>query len=188
MTLKILTLEQGVLVCDSRDLATELGLKHDNFMQTIETHKASIQEHFGNLLFQTGTVTNSVKATNQVKYCLLTEDQFIFIATLSRNTVKVVEVKAKLVKAFSTARRALQSPITATYQVTQTDKNYMVNVLKQYTVTVSQKCKRVKTLDDCEAIFLSGLEFVKAYKSALQRHADAQLEEVNLYTNFCMEN
>ncbi|MFN7762535.1 MAG: Rha family transcriptional regulator [Pseudanabaena sp.] len=183
-----MTIDKGTLVCDSRDLANELGINHDNFMQTIETHKAAIQDHFGVILFETGKPQGGTKGGRPVKYCLLTEDQFIFIATLSRNTVKVVEVKAKLVKAFATARRALQSPITASYHVTQVDKNYMANVLKQYTSTVVKKCKQAKTLDDCEAIFLNGLKFAKTYKSIEQKHADIQQEESNLFLDFCMDD
>jgi phage regulator Rha-like protein len=93
----------------NRRFARELGIEHESFMKTINTRQASIEQYFGHLRFEIGTVTNSVKAVNQVKYCLLTEDQYIAIATLSRNTAKVVEVKMKLVKAFSLAKQANSS-------------------------------------------------------------------------------
>lgn len=188
MPLTIQAIDADVLVCDSREIAKELEIKHDNFMQTIETHKAVIESHFGHLLFQTGTVTNSVKATNRVKYCLLAEDQFIFIATLSRNTVKVVEVKAQLVKAFSTARRALQSPFQASLSITQTDKNYMQNVLKQFTQCTISQLKQVKNLDELNTVFANGLKFVKDYEQVQAQYAALQQAETNLALNYCFDD
>lgn len=130
---KIITLEDKTLVANSRDIARELGIEHDNFMQTIRTHQAIIERDFGNLLFQTGTSTpNSNGAKHQIKYCLLTEDQFIFIATLSRNSAKVVQFKAKLVKAFSIARQALQEIANHASQAANTSKHPSTSVTNPF--------------------------------------------------------
>ena len=99
-------LESDILVVDSRLLADGLGIKHDNFMQTLKNHESKLDSHFGSLLFQTGTRKREVGATT-FNYCLLTEIQAVAACTLSRNTDKVVAIKFGLVKAFYQARMAL---------------------------------------------------------------------------------
>jgi len=99
----------NVDVVDSRIIADELGVQHKNLVETIRKYQQSIEKNFGQVAFETETVINSVGAVNQVLFAYLTEDQAIFIGSLSRNTEKVVAFKAKLVKSFQEARRALQA-------------------------------------------------------------------------------
>lgn len=88
---------------DSRALAQLLEIQHDNMMQTIETHRAAI-DGFGISLFKTEKIPGSGRGRPE-RFALLTEDQAYFTVTLSRNTARVVEVKARLVRAFSELRR-----------------------------------------------------------------------------------
>lgn len=108
----------NVLVVDSRLISQELGIEHGNFMETIKKYQKQAEQAFGILRFETG----EIKGRGQPeKYCLLTEEQATFYMTLSRNTPEVVELKIKLVKAFSEAKRLLlglgvvQPPTTTIY-------------------------------------------------------------------------
>jgi phage regulator Rha-like protein len=96
----------GVLVVDSRLIAEELGIQHESFMDTVKKYQTEAEQAFGILRFQTG----EIKGRGQPeKFAFLTEEQATFYATLSRNTPEVVQLKAKIVKAFFEARRLLQS-------------------------------------------------------------------------------
>jgi phage regulator Rha-like protein len=100
----------GVLVVDSRLIAERLGIEHESFLKTIDTHKASIEEAFGSFRFEIGAKEflrkDGQKGASQFKYALLTEEQATALMTLSRNTPQVVELKINLVRAFSEARKA----------------------------------------------------------------------------------
>lgn len=104
---------QGILVVDSRLIAQQLGIEHDNFMGTVKKYQTQAEQAFGQFLFQTGTVKNSVGAVNKTKYVLLNEDQATFIMSLSRNTAEVVQCKLELVKAFSKAKQLLKAQESA---------------------------------------------------------------------------
>jgi phage regulator Rha-like protein len=97
----------GVLVVDSRLVAQELRIQHENFMDTIRKYQKQAEQAFGVLRFETGKPTAGSLGGRPEKYCLLTEEQATFYMTLSRNTPEVVELKVKLVKAFSDAKRLL---------------------------------------------------------------------------------
>ena len=108
----------NLLVVDSRLIAQELGIGHENFIETVRKYQKQAEQAFGILRFETG----EIKGRGQPeKYCLLTEEQATFYMTLSRNTPEVVELKIKLVKAFSEAKRLLlglgvvQQPTTTIY-------------------------------------------------------------------------
>ncbi len=103
----------GILVVDSRLVAWELGIKHKNFLATIEKYKTEIEQDFGHLAFETETVTNSVGAVNEIRFAFLNEDQSIYLMTLSRNTVKVRQCKRNLVKAFVEAKKIITEVIPA---------------------------------------------------------------------------
>lgn len=101
--------EDGELTIDSRNMAVALGIEHESLFKTIKDYTKQLS-YFGHLRFQIGTVRNSVGAINKTNYCLLNEDQSIFLATLSRNTQQVVVFKTCLVKAFSIAKQKLSNP------------------------------------------------------------------------------
>ncbi|WP_228059642.1 Rha family transcriptional regulator [Plectonema radiosum] len=94
----------GVLVVDSRLIAQELGIKHKNFLATLNKYIDEIEEDWGQVAFETETVTNSVGASNYLKYALLNEQQATLLMTYSRNTDPVRRCKRQLVKAFDKAK------------------------------------------------------------------------------------
>jgi phage regulator Rha-like protein len=102
---------EGLLVVDSRLIAEELGIQHKNFLATLDKYIEEIEEDWGQVAFETETVTNSVGASNSAKYALLTEQQATLLMTYSRNTEQVRRCKRQLVKAFTKARLALSSTV-----------------------------------------------------------------------------
>jgi phage regulator Rha-like protein len=98
---------EGVHVVDSRLIAEALGVNHsDWFRNIILKHQGKITANFGALRFENGALMNKrYRGSNTVKFVLLTEDQSIFIATLSRNTEQVIAFKAKLVASFAVLRQ-----------------------------------------------------------------------------------
>lgn len=100
----------NILVVDSRLIAQELGVEHSDWFQNVITNKKfqpSAEQAFGVLRFENGKPSGGLKGGRPEKYCLLTEEQATFYMTLSRNTPEVIELKVKLVKAFSEAKRLL---------------------------------------------------------------------------------
>lgn len=93
-------------VVDSRLIAQELGIKHPNFYQSVKKYRTVIESDFGKVMFETRPSTNSHQTE---KMAFLTENQAIFLATLSRNSEKVILFKSKLVRSFMAARKALQT-------------------------------------------------------------------------------
>ena len=95
-----------ILVVDSRLIALELGIKHKNFLATLDKYLGEVEADWGQVAFETETVKNSVGASNTAKYALLTEPQATLLMTYSRNTEHVRNCKRKLVKAFEKAKSA----------------------------------------------------------------------------------
>jgi phage regulator Rha-like protein len=116
----VVTHPDGVLVVDSRLIAQELGIEHENFMETIQKYKNQAEQAFGTIRFQTGSsqMPDGRPNPKPQKYCLLTEEQATFYMTLSRNTPEVVALKVRLVKAFFEARKKLQGQGFAEKQTT----------------------------------------------------------------------
>ncbi len=102
---------EGVLVVDSRLIAQELGIKHKNFLATLNKYIDEIEADWGHVAFETETVINSVGASNCVKYALLTEQQATLLMTYSRNTFQVRLCKRQLVKAFDKAKEIQSSEL-----------------------------------------------------------------------------
>lgn len=101
----IVSQADGVLVVDSRLIAEELGVNHSDWYQNIlKKFQPYAEQSFGILRFENG----EIKGRGQPeKFAFLTEEQASFYMTLSRNTPEVVELKARLVRAFFEARRLL---------------------------------------------------------------------------------
>lgn len=89
---------------DSRTLAGLLDIQHESLIRTIEGNEAAILQ-FGVFRFQIGKPPKGSAGGRPERFALLTEDQAYFTVTLSRNTARVVEVKARIVRAFSELRR-----------------------------------------------------------------------------------
>lgn len=89
---------------DTRQLALQLGNKHQNTFELLKQYQPDF-ESFGKVLFETGASTDS-KTGQSERYALLNEDQAYLLLTYSRNTVRARELKVRLVKSFGEARRA----------------------------------------------------------------------------------
>lgn len=90
---------------DSRLLAQHLGNKHKSVRELIQQHRGHF-ERFSQLRFQTEVGERQQGGGNPERYALLTEDQAYFLLSLSRNTERVVDLKARLVLAFREARQS----------------------------------------------------------------------------------
>jgi phage regulator Rha-like protein len=121
LDLAIATHPDGVLVVDSRLIAQELGIEHENFIDTISKYRTEAEQAFGVLRFETGKPSSGSLGGRPEKFVLLTEEQATFFMTLSRNTPEVVVLKVRLVKAFFDAKQKLlgqgfaQPPTTTIY-------------------------------------------------------------------------
>lgn len=115
-------LYNNVETIDSRLVAQRLDIQHKNLLETIKTYQEKIESNFGRIPFETLNVQVPIPNTNKFRIdekliYHLTEEQAIFVATLSRNSEVVVTFKADLVKAFSEYRKALLKPLTPEQQL-----------------------------------------------------------------------
>lgn len=94
----------GVLLVDSRLIASRIGIEHRSFMDTIRKYQPQAEQAFGILRFETAEISGRGQPE---RFVYLTEDQATFLMTLSRNSPEVVECKIDLVKKFSEAKRLL---------------------------------------------------------------------------------
>lgn len=99
----------GVLLVDSRLIASRIGVEHESFIRTISKYKNQTEQAFGTLRFEIGASNMPDGRINPSppQWVLLTEDQATFLMTLSRNTPEVVQCKIELVQKFSEAKRLL---------------------------------------------------------------------------------
>jgi len=106
----------GVDVVASFRIAEELDIHHKNLLDLIEKHLPTIETEFGRVAFETYTF-QTAGGPQKTRIALLSEDQSLFVGTLSRNSEKVVRFKVKLVKSFQSARKAVEVAysIPATY-------------------------------------------------------------------------
>lgn len=88
---------------DSRILADHLGNGHKGAMALIEKYRDEFKG-FGQLPFQKAVGQRLHGGGNPERFALLNEDQAFFLLSLSRNSKRVVNLKAKLVQAFREAR------------------------------------------------------------------------------------
>jgi phage regulator Rha-like protein len=93
-----------VLVVDSRLIALDLDIQHEVLMRTVKKHQVKIEQRFGIIRFENGKINGRGRPE---KFAWLTEDQAMFVMTLSRNSDRVMDCKANLVEAFSKARRLI---------------------------------------------------------------------------------
>lgn len=100
--ISITTDGQGSLLVDSVDFAEGLGIQHKNLLETISTHKQAIEADFGLIAFETRKVEGKGRPET---FALLTEDQALFVGTLSRNSARVIAFKSVLVRSFAEARK-----------------------------------------------------------------------------------
>jgi len=101
--------KDGVLLVDSRLIASRIGIEHESFMRTLTKYQSQTEQAFGTIRFQIGSSEMSDGRINPKpeRFTFLTEDQATFLMTLSRNTPEVIQCKIELVKKFSEAKRRL---------------------------------------------------------------------------------
>lgn len=100
MTLTLVKQEPRV---DSRLLAENLCIQHKSTFALIKSYETDLCA-FGKVLFQ----MEPLPSGQRERFALLNEDQSFLLLTYSRNTATVRELKAKLIRAFSEARKAAQ--------------------------------------------------------------------------------
>lgn len=127
----------GIDVVDSRIIADELGVDHSNLLETVKSYQDTIEKEFGIIPFETEKLSGAGRPRN---FCYLTEDQALFIGTLSRNTEQVVKFKIKLVKSFQAARKAL----TQVAQISREQKIAEALMLTQE--IIAEKDAQIKVL------------------------------------------
>lgn len=91
---------------DSRVLSVHLGNRHKQVIALIEKYRDEFKG-LGQLPFQKAVGERAHGGGNPERFALLNEDQAFFLLSLSRNSERVVNLKAKLVLAFREARRAI---------------------------------------------------------------------------------
>jgi phage antirepressor YoqD-like protein len=102
----LVTGPENELFVDSRIVATQLDVNHSDWMQNVlKKYQTQTEQAFGILHFQNGEIKGKGQPE---KFVYLTEDQALFLLTLSRNSPVVVQCKANLVKTFAQARRDLE--------------------------------------------------------------------------------
>ena len=100
LTLNTLSIEPRV---DSRVLAIHLSNQHRHVMVLIDRYAEPFAT-FGKVLFEKASSAVSITGQRE-RFALLNEDQAFFLLTMSRNSDHVVNLKVKLIQAFSEARR-----------------------------------------------------------------------------------
>ena len=93
---------------DSRLIAEQLGNRHKSVMVLIDRYADQFQG-FGQLTFEMSIGGRQQGGGRAERSAMLNEDQALFLLALSRNTERVVQLKARLITAFGKARRAAQA-------------------------------------------------------------------------------
>lgn len=89
---------------DSKQFARVLGNSHKPTIAMIDRYRVEL-ESLGQVLFKKADGERKQGGGKAERVALLTEDHAFFLLTLSRNSEIVVPLKARLVQAFSAARR-----------------------------------------------------------------------------------
>jgi phage regulator Rha-like protein len=164
--LAIKTLNE-VPVIDSRIVAEELDNSHSSLLRLINNHLPTIEANFGRVGFE--IVPLSTKGgTQKGTIAYLTEDQAIFIGSLSKNTAKVVQFKAKLVKSFAKVKQALTkvAPTLSPLQILEMQVELMKqqdNRIQTVEAKVSLIEARINTSDQ-DYFTISGYCRLNGYK------------------------
>ena len=105
-----LTVLDGSPRVDTRLIAAGFGVHPKNTRELVDNYSEKFQA-FGLLRFETEAVKREgERGTKYEKFYLLNEDQTYFLLTLTRNTAQVVDLKQRLVQAFSEFRKGQPKP------------------------------------------------------------------------------
>lgn len=130
------------LVVDSRLIAESLGIEHRALMQTIKKYETRIEQQFGVITFEMSKPLEGSQGGRPEKFAWLDEDQSMFLMTLSRNTDRVVECKANLVRAFSKARKMIPALVEENQSLSMENENLRLKL------ALEQEKNKGKELDN----------------------------------------
>lgn len=105
-TLVLIPTQAGARV-DSRLLAKQLHNQHKAVVALLDRYAVKFKA-FGHLPFKKEVGERRQGGGKAERYALLNEDQAFYLLSLSRNSARVVELKARLITAFGEARRAAE--------------------------------------------------------------------------------
>jgi hypothetical protein len=106
--LTVIMQQCDTLLVDSRLITRTLGVQHRGWYQNILLkYQDVIEQTYGELRLETTTIRNRFGPINELKFALLTEDQAIFLMTLTRNIPQVIACKAAFIKSVSEVKRML---------------------------------------------------------------------------------
>lgn len=106
--------DSNVVYIDSRVYCQEvIEVDHGNWMRdTLRKHKETIESNFGAIRFETGGVLTLLGVANTTQnYALLTEVQCNACLVLSKNLIKTISAKMRLVADFERAKVSLRSQL-----------------------------------------------------------------------------
>lgn len=144
--IQVITL-QDQLVVDSRLIADELGIKHENLRKTVEKYLSELQE-FGVIVFETQKPLEPSQGGRPERYCYLNKDQATFLMTLSRNTPQVVACKQNLVKAFSKAKHLITEATHSPRPLSDQKIELKIEKVKLETAKIELEKERIVSTND----------------------------------------
>lgn len=107
----------GKPVVSTLDFCQGLNIEHASLIKTIRTYQPQIEKDFGPLRFEIDADYQSITGIERASCIYLTEDQSLFVGSLSRNSERVVEFKSVLVRSFAAARQRLTTTNLPSYQI-----------------------------------------------------------------------
>lgn len=71
----VVQVHRNILVVDSRLIAQDLGIKHKNFLETLNKYLSEIEEDWGRVAFETRVVKLPQGGSYKETWALLSEEQ-----------------------------------------------------------------------------------------------------------------
>lgn len=105
---ELVIIKDNTPLADSREIANQLNIDHQNFFAMIKKYQTEVEKDFGVIQIKTDLPPKGSKGGRPSKYALLTENQSYAYLTYSDNTKEARECKRKLVTNFATARQIIE--------------------------------------------------------------------------------
>lgn len=104
----------GILIVDSRLVASQLGIQHRSFFQkVILKYQDEIEEDWVVIRFEIAKPLEGSRGGRPERYAFLTEQQAYLTLTYSKNTAQARHCKRELVKAFDRAKQVIKETLPA---------------------------------------------------------------------------
>ena len=140
----VVHVHRNVLVVDSRLIAQDLGIKHKNFLETLNKYLSEIEEDWGRVAFETRVVKLPQGGSYKETWALLSEEQATLLMTYSRNTKRVRQCKRNLVKAFSHAKKG-QPSVTSQPPIANAELSAIVKELENLIISIRSHGRTIHT-------------------------------------------